>query len=196
MLAAILSQIVLSDDVVLCHVYQALSTHSPLEQPDLSILTELTMNALQCQYVCYVIIDGVDECGNPGQTRNKDAEQIISFFHTLLSAPRAPADEYSQGSLRVLFSGQRDGFWETQLATLPRIQPIGLDSEDGHNRDIRNFCSNMVDKILAVFRDSPKAMAAVKDTILIERKVEKKARGSVIFPLMISRQTTRNSNFF
>ena len=178
MLAALLSQIVLSDDAVLHHAYQALSAHSPLEQADFSILRELTMAALQGQRVCYIILDGMDECGDPGERTNKDAEGLIEFFRELLSPP-TPADQTTPASLRLLLAGQRDGFWEAQLATLPRMQAIQLDSEDGHNRDIRSFCLDMAGKLLDAFQ-GPDVKAALTDAIVIQRKVEKRAKGRLI----------------
>lgn len=179
MLAALLSQIVLSDDVVLQHAYQALAGHSPLEQPEFTILKELAMTALQSQRICYVILDGLDECGDPGERTNKDAERILHFFGELLSPPLTPADESTPASLRLLFSGQRDGFWEAELASLPRMQPIRLDSEGGHNNDIRDFCFDMAYKLLGVFQ-GPEVKAAVTDAIVTQRKVEKRAKGRLI----------------
>lgn len=180
MLTAILSQIVLSDDIVLHHTYLELAAHSPLERPEIETLTKLTIAALQSQRACYIIIDGLDECGEPGGRTNTDAEEMLQFLRELLVLPTAP-DQPTRGSLRLFLSGQRDGYWEAQLAKLPRIQPIRLDSENGHNQDIRNFCLQMTDQLLNVFQ-GPKVNAVVTNVIVTQRKVENRAKGGFTFP--------------
>src|SRR5438034_9790805 len=104
MLLALLHQLVVQDEVILYHAWEHLKLPSQAKAEEL-----LTTGLRSCGH-SFVILDGLDECGD-GQTReNQETEKVFHFFRVMTTT--WADDQGGNGSLRLLFSGQRDGILE------------------------------------------------------------------------------------
>lgn len=87
-------------------------------------LTKLLERSLNSYDFSFLIIDGLDECSDVGET--------LDWFPYLTSQQL----DMSNGGIRVIFSGQRDGVLDKTLACQPAIS---LESPD-HLADVRRCC--------------------------------------------------------
>lgn len=101
-------------------------------------LETLTEKALEEFRVSYLVLDGLDEC------ERKQARRTVEWLLSLLGH-----DKYvDKASLRILFSGQRDGLLDDVLSDFPNIR---LESTK-HNADIERYCLQYASKRQKRFR--------------------------------------------
>ncbi|KAI8169545.1 Zinc finger protein [Colletotrichum sp. SAR 10_70] len=101
-------------------------------------LETLTERALEEYRVSYLILDGLDEC------EREQARRTVEWLLALLGL-----DKYSgKTSLRIIFSGQRDGLLDDILSEFPNIR---LESSE-HNADIERYCLQYASKRQKRFR--------------------------------------------
>ncbi|KAK2751663.1 zinc finger protein [Colletotrichum kahawae] len=101
-------------------------------------LETLTKRALEEYRVSYLILDGLDEC------EREQAQRTMEWLLSLLEDDQ----DSSKTSLRLLFSGQRDGLLDNVLSGFPSIR---LESKK-HDADIANYCSQYASKLKQKFR--------------------------------------------
>ena len=130
LLLSILSQLASQDEVTLDLLYQQLVALDHQKLKSVSALQELASMALASQPSCYIVVDGLDECvaelsGGPEDSQN----DVLQWMETACSTT-------NNQRLRILISGQRNGFLDERLRHHPSIQLEGI---DGHTADIKTY---------------------------------------------------------
>lgn len=130
LLLSILSQLATQDEVTLDLLYQQLVALDHQKLKSVSVLQELASMALASQPSCFIVVDGLDECiaelsAEPEESQN----EVLKWMETV--CPTA-----NNQRLRILISGQRNGFLEQRLRHHPGIQ---LEVVDGHTTDIKVY---------------------------------------------------------
>lgn len=141
LLRAILDQIVTRDTVLSDHVFDQLATVEGVKVRSTKNLECLIITALEKYQTFFIVIDGLDEAA-PGEAV-KSLKWLLSLVDGGLKEPKA--------SLRLLFSGQRDGILDDFLSGQPSI---ALELSLAHTTDIRKYCAHLGDLIREKFRIS------------------------------------------
>jgi hypothetical protein len=141
MLLSFLAQLVLQDEVVLDLVYQHLKDISQQKARSVSQLRRLANLALKTQSFCFVIVDGLDECVGPSANPEDTQGEVIDWLESFVTTEGTGIDEASDGEpndrcIRLLISGQRNGYLEERLSHWP---PIQIDSSRAHMNDIETY---------------------------------------------------------
>ena len=135
MLRALMVQLLDQDDAVFEFLQQECSPLNDSELDELSTLQKLVSKCLLRQREAWIVLDGLDECGNDGDMDTEPGKLllgIIKWFHASLM-PEA----WSEGSrIRLLIAGQRDGYFDSHLSAYPDIR---LDTSIDHIHDIRAY---------------------------------------------------------
>ncbi|KAH0537126.1 hypothetical protein FGG08_006059 [Glutinoglossum americanum] len=140
MLRALMVQLLYQDDGLLEYLHQKCSSMSKSELTTLSVLQELTRECFMSQDKAWVVLDGLDECGDKQGADNKESWRVIEWFQNSV----LPVS-YSQGSrIRLLLAGQRDGYLDQQLSVHPGIN---LDATDAHVCDIQDYSKSRAAEI-------------------------------------------------
>lgn len=136
-------------------------------------LQHLVKEALETSRISFLVLDGLDECPKD------ETEQTVKWLLSIL-------EEQSAGStLRIIFSGQRDGVLDRLLKPYPSI-PLDVSATPAHTQDINRYCAEFCTRIQEEFDMS----AELRHEILT--KVMEGAQGNYIFPL--SKISTLNHN--
>jgi hypothetical protein len=141
MLLSLLSQVMLQDEVVLDIVYQRFVSADQQKIRSVSLLRELAALALKAQSYCFVVVDGLDECVD-SFAKSEDAQgEVIDWLETLMATPDPSSTQPGSSKpddrcLRLLISGQRNGYLEKRLEQWPAIQ---IDSSSAHMNDIQAY---------------------------------------------------------
>ncbi|KAM0562877.1 hypothetical protein ACHAPJ_001717 [Fusarium lateritium] len=107
-------------------------------------LQELIEQAFGTCPVSFLVLDGLDECPKD------EAEKTIQWMLSNINHD-------SRGtSLRVIFSGQRDGVLDTLLKPYPSIS-LDASETPAHNEDIKRYCVEFCGRIQEEF-DLPQEM--------------------------------------
>ncbi|KAK3300618.1 uncharacterized protein B0H64DRAFT_315062, partial [Chaetomium fimeti] len=139
MLLSLLSQAVLQDEVLLDLIYQRLILAAQQKVRSVSLLRELTELALKSQSVCFVVVDGLDECLGPGTMKPEDSQgEVVNWLEALTVTSTSGGtvghgDQQDDRCTHLLISGQRNGFLEGRLKHWPAIR---IDSSSAHMDDI------------------------------------------------------------
>lgn len=137
LLLGLLSQLIHQDDIILEQIYQRCL---PIEQQkiqSLAMICELASIAFKSLRLCFVILDGLDECvGDSSAEPGEEQTQVIDWFKALMRNIDFRQSDGREGFLRLFLSGQRNGILERQLRMHPSIQ---LETKAGHMQDIRLY---------------------------------------------------------
>ncbi|TKW56360.1 hypothetical protein CTA1_7211 [Colletotrichum tanaceti] len=136
-LKAVLTQLISQDTATSQGFFQELSSQADVNIRSRESLQTLTRAALEEYRVSFLVLDGLDECDR-GQ-----AEVTVKWLLSLLDDDRY----VGKTSLRILFSGQRDGLLDALLRSYPAIC---LESSK-HTADIERYCLQYVPKLRKKF---------------------------------------------
>ncbi|KIL93374.1 hypothetical protein FAVG1_03354 [Fusarium avenaceum] len=129
-------------------------------------LQHLVKEALETSRISFLVLDGLDECPKD------ETEQTIKWLLSIL-------EEQSAGStLRIIFSGQRDGVLDRLLKPYPSI-PLDVSTTPAHAQDINRYCAEFCTRIQEEFDMSlelrheilTKVMEGAQDMFLYARVV-------------------------
>ncbi|KAF2190709.1 hypothetical protein K469DRAFT_733387 [Zopfia rhizophila CBS 207.26] len=137
LLLALLSQLIHQDDVLLEQTYQrCLAVNYPkIHSSD--TIRDLASVALKSQRLCFVILDGLDECvGDPSANPAEEQKQVIDWFDDLMTDPDLEEPHTRESCIRLFISGQRNGVLEQRLSSYPSIQ---LETAAAHTQDIESY---------------------------------------------------------
>jgi len=154
MLRALLVQLLYQDDSLSEYLHQRCSSNSPSELRSVAKLQEVFLDALRSQRSCFILLDGLDECGCDGQTS-------IDIVGWLLNRA-IPACHKEGGKLHLWISGQRDGVLDQQLLSVPSLN---LDTALEHKKDIRSFAGSAVPKIIERFSQTRETATSVVERV-------------------------------
>ncbi|RSL93102.1 hypothetical protein CEP52_013447 [Fusarium oligoseptatum] len=140
LLLALLSQLISQDESLLDHVYQTCCTAEQQRLRCLDTVSSLVLTALQSQSLCFVIVDGLDEC--------TEAAKVLEWFEKLMSSGEEDSSGSSKSAIRLFISGQRDGVLEDLMSEYDSIQ---LETTTGHGQDIETFTMNVAGEIRKKF---------------------------------------------
>jgi len=155
LLRALLVQMLYLDDSLTELFHQKFAPLGKSELSALANLQNVLLDTLQSQRDCFVILDGLDECGQESRTSKPTSEQIIDWFIDKV----LPACQVEGGTVRLLLSGQRDGVLDKRLSTYPSI---GLDLTAFHKKDIQRFSEQRareIGKRFAISKESEISIA-------------------------------------
>ncbi|KAG5663177.1 hypothetical protein KAF25_001113 [Fusarium avenaceum] len=129
-------------------------------------LQHLVKEALETSRISFLVLDGLDECPKD------ETEQTVKWLLSIL-------EEQSAGStLRIIFSGQRDGVLDRLLKPYPSI-PLDVSATPAHTQDINRYCAEFCTRIQEEFDMSlelrheilTKVMEGAQDMFLYARVV-------------------------
>ncbi|EQB58428.1 hypothetical protein CGLO_01329 [Colletotrichum gloeosporioides Cg-14] len=137
-LRAILTQLINQNTMSSQEFFEDFAKQNEVTIRSRESLETLTERALEEYRVSYLILDGLDEC------EREQARRTVEWLLALLGL-----DKYiGKTSLRIIFSGQRDGLLEDVLSEFPNIR---LESSK-HNADIERYCLQYASKRQKRFR--------------------------------------------
>jgi hypothetical protein len=136
LLSALLSQLADQDNSLLDFFYQEFCS---IDQQKLTLhkLRDITSIALRTQKRCFIVIDGLDECGlDPIDRKANEVEGVLKWVEELMLPKEEVVPDTEELCIRLLISGQRDGHLEGKLASFASIQ---LETAAGHEEDIKSY---------------------------------------------------------
>lgn len=142
LLLSLLAQLVLLDEVVLDLLYQRLKDSSQQKVRSVAQLRELADLALKTQRLCFVVVDGLDECVDPSTQPEHAQREVIDRLEAFVTIQDSDLGDETSGSepddrgIRLLISGQRNGYLEDRLRHWPSIQ---VDAARAHMSDIETY---------------------------------------------------------
>jgi hypothetical protein len=152
LLLALLSQLIHQDDVLLEQTYQRCMGVSQQKIHSSDTICEIASVALKSQRLCFVILDGLDECVEDLSTNPaEEQERIIEWFEGLTRDPDSEESRTCKSCIRLFISGQRNGVLEERLSSYPSIQ---LETTTAHTQDIESYAEQRSAEIRKKFRIS------------------------------------------
>ncbi|WQF77468.1 Putative AAA+ ATPase domain, NACHT nucleoside triphosphatase [Colletotrichum destructivum] len=136
-LRAVLTQLISQDTATSQGFFEKLSSQADVNIRSRESLQTLTKSALEEYRVSFLVLDGLDECDR------EQANVTVKWLLSLLGDDRY----VDKTSLRILFSGQRDGLLDVLLRPYPAIC---LESSE-HTADIERYCLQYVPKLRKKF---------------------------------------------
>lgn len=158
LLRAMIEQIISRDFVLSDHLFNKLTSVEGTQLRSTKYLESLIATALETYQQSFIVVDGLDEAASGEAT--KSITWLLSLVNGRIKEPTA--------SVRVLFSGQRDGSLDSLLSGQPAI---ALDSSSGHSTDILKYCEHMSARI----RQRLDIASTMEDEII--SKVSSRANG-------------------
>ncbi|KAM0218257.1 hypothetical protein ACHAPQ_003956 [Fusarium lateritium] len=141
-LRAILEQLISQNTTLSGQLFDDLSDIEGENLRKTERLQHLVKEALETSRVSFMVLDGLDEC--PKDEAEKTVEWLLSIFQ-----------EQSVGStLRIIFSGQRDGVLDRLLKPYPSIS-LDASTTPAHTHDINRYCAEFCTRIQQEFDMSP-----------------------------------------
>lgn len=168
LLLGLLSQLVGQDSSLLDFFYRELGS---IDQQKLTLhkLSDLVLTALRAQRRCFIVVDGLDECArDPVGSKPNEAERVLKWFEELIPPKGEAVTHPDDLCIRLLVSGQRDGYLEERLGSYPSIQ---LETTAAHGEDIKSYAKAEAARICNQFS----AGREVEQDIV--QKVTTKAKG-------------------
>jgi hypothetical protein len=148
LILSMLCQLVFQDVVVLDFVYQECLAVDQLKIRSTKVLRELAAKAFSSQRICFLVVDGLDECSEDGlrSSRNNCQGESIDWLEaiTALTDTVDPNFDLVDQRFRLLFCGQRNGFLEDRLSHYPQIQ---LESSPHHGKDIQTYSATKIQQL-------------------------------------------------
>ena len=152
LLLTLLSQLIQQDDVLLEQTYQQCLVINQPKIHSLDTIRDLASVALKSQRLCFVILDGMDECiGDPSAIPADEQRQVINWFDDLTSDPDCIESHARESCIRLFISGQRNGVLDERLSSCPSIQ---LETTAAHTQDIESYVKRRSAEIRYKFRIS------------------------------------------
>jgi hypothetical protein len=152
LLLSLLAQLIQQDVVVLEQTYQRCLALSQQQIHSSDTIRDLASVALNSQKMCFVIIDGLDECRSDSSRspaeEQEEQEDVINWFSDVI-AGQDP--EGSHTCIRLLISGRRNGVLEEHLGSSPFIR---LETAAEHSQDIETYAERRSVEICKKFRKS------------------------------------------
>lgn len=137
---SIICQLVFQDEVLVDIIYQKCLATGQQRIDSEPLLRDLAATALGSQRLCYMVVDGLDECVGDSMSGNKKAqEDVVDWFKSTMSDDDAERPEAPDRSIRLLISAQRNGTLEDRLSGYPQIQ---LEVVDAHLRDLETYAES------------------------------------------------------
>ncbi|RYP66506.1 hypothetical protein DL770_008790 [Monosporascus sp. CRB-9-2] len=116
LLLALLSQLIHQDDVLLEQSYQWCLAVDQQKVHSSDTVRYLVSVLLKSQRLCFVILDGLDECvGDPSANPTEEQEQVIDWFDDLTVDPESKESHTCKSCVRLFISGQRNGVLDKRL---------------------------------------------------------------------------------
>ena len=165
LLLALLSQLISQDESLLDHIYQTCCTAEQQWLRCLDTVSSLVWTALRSQSLCFVVVDGLDEC--------LEAPKVLEWFGKLMSNRDEDPSGSSESVIRLFISGQRDGVLEGLMSEYDSIQ---LETTPGHGQDIDMFTTNVASEIGKKFSLNSKLEQEIVS------RVSSQARGELSCP--------------
>lgn len=154
LLLSLLTQAILQDEVLLDLVYRRLILAGQQKVRSVSLLCDLVELALKSQSVCFVVVDGLDECiGLDTMTPEDAQDEVINWLEALIvtsTSDNTVGNDSQQDNrcTRLLISGQRNGVLEERLKSWPAIQ---VNSSFAHMGDIGAYSEAKAQQIQQKF---------------------------------------------
>lgn len=142
MLRSFIEHLLQQDDAIVDDVHETVLSARPSDLSSVSWLQDVANRIILAQKICYIIVDGLDECALDQR------KSILQWIKTILSESKA-----SNVLVKVLVSGQRDGVIDTVLQDCPCACTIVLDNQTPHLRDIENFSASALTELKDRFPD-------------------------------------------
>ncbi|RTE70730.1 hypothetical protein BHE90_014874 [Fusarium euwallaceae] len=137
LLLSLLTQLIHQDDVLLEQTYQRCLTINQQTIQSSNAILDLASIALKSQRLCFVILDGLDECiGDSSTDPAKEQKQVIDWFDDLMTDSGSEELRTFECCIRLFISGQRNGVLEERLGSYPSIQ---LETTPSHTQDIESY---------------------------------------------------------
>ncbi|RYP79052.1 hypothetical protein DL771_000030 [Monosporascus sp. 5C6A] len=156
-LRVLLTQLLDHDTAMSQQSYEDLSFIAEENLRSTKTLETQIKNAFGAYQASFLVLDGLDECGR------EEAEKTVEWLLSLVSGGL----ETPSTSLRIIFSGQRDGVLDKLLTHQPSIT---LESSE-HLKDIVQYCQTFCKRIQAKFNTSPALEQEILKLVTGEAKV-------------------------
>lgn len=127
---AMVEQAITRDPTLLDHLFDDLASIDGVNLRSTRKLESLVMTSLEHFRTCLIIVDGLDEAPSG------EADKTLKWL--LPKANGRVGDTMT--SIRLLFSGRRDGVLDRELSAQPSIT---LESISDHGLDIKNYCRHV-----------------------------------------------------
>ncbi|KAK6950757.1 hypothetical protein Daesc_007282 [Daldinia eschscholtzii] len=137
LLRSILDQLVSQDSTMSDHLFNGISSMDPTSLRLTRTLEGFVREALGSHQIVYIVIDGLDE------SAPREAKTSTEWLLSLVKG----SPENTTTSLRILFSGQRDGVLDLLLVDKPSITL----ENTAHIKDIKDYCSRVCEEIKEKF---------------------------------------------
>lgn len=136
-LRALIDQLVTEDgdESLLDHAFRQLST---VHTPPLDLLRKLASTAVLAKRLCFLVIDGLDECKSQTET-----SRLLQWLKTVINTPGD-----SPFTVRVLFSARREGYLEEEISSFPSVSSVQVDAFEAHKLSIRRYVQHEAKAIL------------------------------------------------
>ncbi|KAI0536611.1 hypothetical protein GGR58DRAFT_381624 [Xylaria digitata] len=177
LLLALLSQLIHQDDVLLEQTYQWCLAVDQRKLRSLDTIRDLVSVILKSQRLCFVILDGLDECvGDASANPAEEQERVIDWFDALTVDPDSKESRTCKCCVRLFISGQRNGVLEKRLDSCPSIR---LETAEAHTKDIESYVKRRSAEIREKFQISSK-----KERDLVNR-VTSGAKGMFLYAKIV-----------
>lgn len=158
-----------ADSTLADHLSDDLASISGVNLRSTKTLESFTTTSIEHFRRCFIVMDGLDEAA-PGE-----ADKLLKW---LLPFARGTVQDNGT-SIRLLFSGQRDGILDHQLSAHPSI---ALESIVDHDVDIATYCAKIGARIRSKFSISSEMESRIVSQVTSEAKGESQsARGTTMF---------------
>ncbi|KAF2968408.1 hypothetical protein GQX73_g5171 [Xylaria multiplex] len=139
LLLALLSQLIHQDDVLLEQTYQRCQEVNQQKLRSSDTIRDLASIIFNSQRLCFVILDGLDECvGDASANPAEEQQQVIDWFKDLTIEPDSKESHACKSCVRLFISGQRNGVLEQRLGSYPSIR---LETAAAHAKDIESYAT-------------------------------------------------------
>ncbi|RYP59358.1 hypothetical protein DL769_008577 [Monosporascus sp. CRB-8-3] len=174
---SIVSQLIYQDEVVLDYVYEKCHLHDHHTLRSSNTIRDLATEAVRYQRICYLILDGLDECvGTSAASPDTEQGKVLDWLGKLTSTGEDPQASTGGELLRIFISGQRNGVLDQWLSSYPSIQ---LDRMQAHYKSIESYTRFKTAKIGKKFKLSE------EDIIQIISKVTGQAEGMFLYAKVV-----------
>ncbi|KAL8282466.1 hypothetical protein RB597_009939 [Gaeumannomyces tritici] len=166
-LQALISQLVTeeSDGALLDHAAQVLSA---VHKPSQAQLADLATTAIQAKRICFVVLDGLDECNDD------DQPELVGWLK----------DQTTKGgdaplTLRILLSGRREGRLDREISQLPSVLSVSVDESARHHAGIRQYVEAKARHIRSTFEVGDRVERSITE------RVVPRAKGMFLFAFVM-----------
>ncbi|KAK6223993.1 hypothetical protein LQW54_000139 [Pestalotiopsis sp. IQ-011] len=159
MMRSVLSHLIEQDPSLLDHVYREVCGTSRIS---FDRVKELAQLAISSSRLCFLVVDGLDECSKDEILRTTEAEKVIKWLTELTTSPDAQSSD-----IRVLVSSQRDGVIEEMLEDYPTLQ---LETMQLHDDNIGRYVRVQARVISETFQGTQTTVGEIVEKITATAK--------------------------